>query len=227
MLRTPLRKFGNCNSYNGSSGKTIFSTNPTGVISEFTLATWIKPNGLPQNSSCIMMNGNDSNGYGIFVGDGAGGSGTHLVALNATISWVGAGANSNALTDATWQHVALARRASAWYLYINGVEKNSGYSGAPGIPTSGRFSVGCQLDSGNAAGRFFNGQTDFSRAWNVGLTQQQIFENYIMDFVAAGCVFERKGTILTDPYLGIVATDTSTSVVTSNTAANITRTVAS
>lgn len=221
--RMEQRTFTTCNVFNGTSSQGVLTTNPTTATVNWTVTAWIKPT-LP-SSSMIFFNGNNTNGWGIGIGNGAGGSGSKLVGLSGTIAWINGGPT---LTDGVWQHVALTRRNTRWFLYLNGVETDSGSTATVNLTTAGKASVGMQFSGANVPGIFYTGQIDFLRVWNVSLSKGQIFDNYTYDLVPPGCVLELEGTSGVDTSGNAVnATYTNTTTTTSNTSANVTRTAVS
>jgi hypothetical protein len=229
MSRTPLRNFGTCITFNGTTGRGVLTSRPMSVTNNFSMSAWINPT-IPQNagaggSGIIMLCGDDINGYGLAIGDGSGGSGSKLVGIATGIAWIAT--NAPTLTTATWQHVGMVRRSNTWYLYLNGVEINTTITTNPSTPTIGKGTLGTEDNGVGVYQRFFVGSLDFARMWNVALSAQQMYDNYISDFVAPGCILELRGTTGTDSSgQANTATYTNTGTGTSNTAANILRTVA-
>jgi hypothetical protein len=160
-------------SFNGTTAYVNLSNRSTSVVDNFTIIAWIKPN-LPQTTGFVYYNGNDSGGWGMAVGNTSDGSGSKLVGLYGTIAWIQPDVN---LTNGVWQHVAMVRRSGTVYFYLNGVETAS-VTNTPNTPTSGRATIGGQLDTSNNPQRYYNGILDEVKVYNRAYSGAEIVSDY-------------------------------------------------
>ncbi len=99
-------------------------------------------------------------------------SGSVQLAMNAGQSAIGGGPN---LADSAWHHVAVARRASAVNLYLDGTLTTTVTFTAPLVASASDFSIGCHMSIGApVVPSGFNGDLDEIRVWSVRRTLPQI-----------------------------------------------------
>lgn len=144
-----------------SSHKVVLSDRITSATDDWGITAWIKPT-LPQSTGTIFYNGDDAGGYGLLAGNTSDGSGSKLVGLYGGVAWIDP---TVTLTNGTWQHVAMVRRSGTVYFYVGGVETSS-VSSNPNAPTSGKGSIGCEIN-GASQQRFFDGLIDDVRFYTT------------------------------------------------------------
>ncbi|MFA6004169.1 MAG: LamG-like jellyroll fold domain-containing protein, partial [Elusimicrobiota bacterium] len=168
---------GNALSFNAGSG-VLFPATPINGLGNWTMAAWIKPAVLPQQSVAVS-NGSGSTGYAFGVGDGAGASGYRLQALAYGTGFIETGYTFPAANQ--WYHVAMVRSGTTISFYVNGVQTSStSNTTTPGAATM--FTLG--FISNNAAYKF-NGAVDELRLYNLARSSVQVLADYQSDTLAA------------------------------------------
>lgn len=135
----------------------------------FTLEAWVKPHGpgpVPQH---------------IISKWGGGGNASYLIDYSAgrVRAWVHDGvANSGVTSNTTldenvWQHVAVTFDNGNFALYINGILDATQVGTSLPMVSTQPLNFGSER-SLNFTGRFFDGQIDEVRIWNVVLSERQI-----------------------------------------------------
>lgn len=137
-----------------------------------TMQAWVKWDGQISGgaSQCIMLNGNSaSSGYALYI-DGAS---EKLMILLGGVTLL---KSNKSLTPKQWQHVAFARRAGVWTLYVDGVEhgvtNETATPYAPGASGGGGFSIG----KNNIQTDGFTGEIDEVAIWERAFNLTEINE---------------------------------------------------
>lgn len=142
-------------------------------LSSGTIETWVKLSNL-SNQTILSKQSNNVNSYGILIVGG----------LNATpgkVHYQSVNFNSivsnTTLTTGQWYHIAISFTPSSASMYINGVldATSSASFSLPSDSNNTIPTIGAWL--GDGGGRYFTGQMDEFRIWNVARTGTQIAAN--------------------------------------------------
>jgi hypothetical protein len=135
----------------------------------FTMSVWFYWNGVIATNAVLFANGTGgTNGYGIIIGNGAGGAGNRLGVIRNGTSW-DVFDSLTVMPTGVWTHIAVTKGAIAgsWTLYLNGHAVKTG-TGTPTVPTATSY-----IASGNV-----NGIIDEIAYWNTLLTATEIRQIY-------------------------------------------------
>jgi RHS repeat-associated protein len=155
----------------------------TTQTSNVTMEAWIYWTGCCFNFGAgpiLVYNGNSgSNGYGLMISAGGGGScgvSNQLFVLEGGVTCNADGAGGIVPTN-QWVFVAATRSSSGvWTTYVNGVATTSSSSSpAPVAPTSGSTSIGA---SGLGGSNNFAGRIDEVAVYNTALSAARIEAHY-------------------------------------------------
>ena len=132
------------------------------LTNDYTIEAWV----LPQEFGFLQgivskYQTNAANGYTLRLSQGSPYSG---------ISFDGKETKNGALTKGVWQHVAAVKKGTARNVYVNGVKIDlSQYSAHNVVANNNTLRIGSDYSS-----RYFNGNIDEVRIWNVPRTSDQI-----------------------------------------------------
>jgi len=152
-------------SFDGVNDYADAGTVLTTTTNNVALEAWFKWSGTSSGSNqYIVLNGTTCcSGYAIYLTSGG--------AINGLLGGVvSIPANVTAIAG-QWTHVAFARGATQWGLYVNGILRATTNS-SPNTP-SGNFVIGAN----NSSGEFFNGVIDEVRVWTINRTATDIKYN--------------------------------------------------
>lgn len=157
----------------GVSDEVVVGAPVTTQITNVALSAWVYWKGVSQ-TAVIVYNGNSgSNGYGLFVSNGACGSGSEIGVLIGGVS-CDAVASNTTLPSNRWVHLVLTRDTTTWRLYLDGAEIDTGTTN-PNTPTT-RTVMG-----GNGLGaNAFNGSIDDVRVYDRALSAEEVKRLYTM-----------------------------------------------
>ncbi len=161
-----------------------------------TVEAWIKISSFNTSYAAIVTKGDNS----------------WRLHRSASTNYIGFGTNFGPSTwndlegktnvnNSSWHHVAAVFNGSTKYIYIDGVLDNS--VSASGSLQNSSYSVNIGANS-QASGRYFNGQIDEVRIWNVARTQTEIQNNMNTEIathanlIAYYKMSDGSGTTLTD-----------------------------
>jgi concanavalin A-like lectin/glucanase superfamily protein len=145
------------------------------VVNNFTIEAWLYPS-LPQNTTIAFYVGTDAGGYGLGVGDGAGGSGSKLVGLYGTVAHIDSGYTFPAAN--VWYHVILERDAGTTKFWVNGVQTANTSAAVPLAPVLWT-TIGAERNAGNTAfARFYAGRAGLVAAYNGILSGADKTDHY-------------------------------------------------
>lgn len=126
---------------------------PSTVIDNWSMSAWVRPASLAGGEQGIIANGNNSNGYGVFV------QGAALKVLYSGVAWIVPGYNFVNTTD--WVHVVAVRASGTLRVYVNGAQLATTSTSNPVAPTGATtFEIG-HLQG--YPGRYLTGQVDEAR----------------------------------------------------------------
>lgn len=200
----------NALSFDGNNQYLSTANRVSDLLDDFTFETWVKWDGTNTGSvdRYIFYNGDSQagtpNGYGIGINS------SNQVTLfysdgTATLQSVSTGV---VLSNTDWVHLTLVRRAGTYFVYINGVEYNTGVADASPALTS----VSYFASQGALTTNTFPGLIEETRFWSVARTIGQIRENMHLigsgteaNLVANWQFNEAAGTTATDGVNGLVA----------------------
>ncbi|WP_298903311.1 LamG-like jellyroll fold domain-containing protein [uncultured Psychroserpens sp.] len=157
--------------FDGSSNYVDLGDNYDLNAGGFTVSAWINRTSGTSRSIVSKRNNNNSRGFDLRI------NGSNRLQL----TWKTADYTSQSITSTVaiptgeWHHVAVTFNGSKATLYLDGVANISATKTAPGTSTS-PFLIGA---SGDTPGRFFNGDIDEVRIWDIELSQDQL--RYIMN----------------------------------------------
>lgn len=159
---------GNSLSFDGTNDYVSISNSTT---ASFTLEAYIK------TSAASLTGTHAYEGNGILYSDIAGGGNDFTLAvLNNNIAFFDGNKNSTVISNATvtdglWHHIALVRTSGGnMTIYIDGFEDASAPAGTGALTANSNIMIG-----GNTIdGRYFNGQIDEVRIWNIARSQDDI-----------------------------------------------------
>ena len=141
--------------------------NNNDLTGNFTMMTWVKPNGQNalSNDRTIISKYDGSTGYRIYL--------THNNTIK--ISWTGASELTSAtiLPDNEWHNIALLYNGTTVKLYIDGVLDTSVATSGPSS-TANIFSIGGEYRNKSDIRNYFKGDIDELKFWNKALTVAQI-----------------------------------------------------
>jgi hypothetical protein len=126
--------------FNGTTGLVSATTVASGATN-FTMELWIKPTALPQQGG-ILTNGDlAANGYGFFVGNNTGfsGTGTRLLYLIGGVAWIDSAAD---LVAGAWHHIVVTRDTADSNIYVNGYTSRASFANTPVAPSGGVLTIG-------------------------------------------------------------------------------------
>ena len=146
----------------------------TTQVDNWTIEAWVNPFLLNQHGY-FVYNGNDSGGYGIGLGDGAGNAGSKLLGLYGTVSWFPTGYIFPAAN--TWYHVVMERSGGTSKFYVNGNSITGGGTATPNA-VNARLTIGNELDASNTPYRYFNGAVDEVRISSTARSADWIKTEY-------------------------------------------------
>ena len=136
----------------------------TSAINNITMEAWINWAGSNSKEQFIILNGDGSNGYGIYI------DGTHNNYLYGILCGNVYLSSTQTLIPNKWNHVALVCSAGTWAMYLNGTAvpiANSAYNAY--TPKTGTF-----IGANNVNKFNFNGTIDEVRIWNIARSQNDI-----------------------------------------------------
>ncbi|KAB2925396.1 MAG: T9SS type A sorting domain-containing protein, partial [Bacteroidetes bacterium] len=150
----------------------IEDANAFDLTNTYTLEAWIKPSGFSSMAGIISKyHSNGSNGYFIRLSNNHPYTGIRFDEQETA---------SGILTAGNWYHIAAVNNNGTRTLYVNGSPVS--IDGEPFTTSSNSDHIAIGSDFG---GRFFNGDIDEVRIWNVARTQQQIQDNMNLPFTSA------------------------------------------
>jgi hypothetical protein len=149
--------------FNGTSDY-ISSSNPTVVISNFSLSFWALKNAQTSANSFGAYNGDGgANGWGIYIPASS-------LTPNGLLGGVALVTGSISVTAGAWVHYALTRDNSTTTLWINGV--SSATSGStPNVPTA-TFDIGA--NPGGGPDEFWGGSIADVAVWTIKISSTQV-----------------------------------------------------
>ncbi|OUS01962.1 hypothetical protein A9Q86_04735 [Flavobacteriales bacterium 33_180_T64] len=153
--------------FNGTSNYVDLGDNFDLNPDAFTISAWIKRvDGANERSIVSKRNNSNTQGFDFKI-DANG----RLAATWRTSTNVLQSVNTNKVVPAgQWHHVAIAYDGTNSYLYIDGVLGSNRVKAKPGSSTNS-FIIGA---SGENPSRFFSGDIDEVRIWNVKLSETQL-----------------------------------------------------
>jgi len=149
--------------YSGSiffNGSTDYLSLPTSTAnlnpgsSDFTVDGWLYPTVGSSQQNIVYLGGNTGSYAGIRWEMNGGGTGLQILASTDGSSW-GLNYTAGSLTLNAWNHVALCRSGSSWYMFINGVQAGSTQTLAGTMYSGTLNQIGAQNSGGTL--QFFNG----------------------------------------------------------------------
>lgn len=164
----------------------------------YTFEVWIRPQGFSSLAGILSKyQTNGAEGYFVRM---------LQTAPYTGINFDGMSTASGILSAGKWYHVAAVNDNGTRRLYLNGELQQLTGSVSPVVANSDPLRIGVDYSS-----RFFNGDIDEVRIWNVALTAAQVREN--MHLALSGTEpgllsylqFNRdQGTVVKDPVSGII-----------------------
>ncbi len=187
-------------SLDGNGDYALIPANVTPDISStFTLEAWIKPTSIYY--STIFMRGNETGGDELYLR--LNNTTTIQVILDegSAINFNG----STTFTDGAWHHVALVYDAAEVTCYVDGAAYGTPAPVSTTLDFGGSHAlIGADFNAFNASpGRYFNGQIDEVRLWNVVRSETDIatFKDIELSGSEAGLVgYWTFNTIQETPY---------------------------
>jgi len=173
---------------NGTTSYVSFTTdNNLQLDSAITVEAWIKPSAFGTNSydnSIVCKHSWSLNGEQGFVLR-CGGSGqvsfcfSGVDPLGNVLGWQDLTSPANVLTLNTWTHVAGTYDGDSSKLFVNGLQVASRYfDGTMNPNTAFPVRFGRLADAGQSQTRYFNGQIDEVRIWNIAKPKAEILAGY-------------------------------------------------
>ena len=140
----------------------VTTYNPFNFTNQMTVEFWMNSNVTPQQWDGLVTKGDDS----------------WRVALteSGTVAFAGTGAFSDfysttSVTDGNWHHVAVTYNGANAIIYIDGIQENI-------LAATGNFNIssfaGAIGENLQQTGRFYTGNMDEVRIWNLARTAEQI-----------------------------------------------------
>ena len=125
-------------SFPGSSGVSTACGLATNATDNFTLELWCRPT-LPHgsggvNGGMLVMNGLNTNGYGIGIGTGVFAIGSKLTMLFGGIDFYDTGYTMP--TSGALYHLVMVRNSGTAQMYVNGAATGNSRTTTPGTPTT-------------------------------------------------------------------------------------------
>jgi Concanavalin A-like lectin/glucanases superfamily len=126
-------------------GTTIHRNSIGSATDNVTLELWFQPQAVGNATQRVFYNGNGgAGGYGYYLGQPF--TGNDLHGLLGGVAWLPAGPT---LSNSTWYHLVLTRRAGNWLYFINGAQHGGVQSAAaPGGPGGGTCGIGQEAIQG-------------------------------------------------------------------------------
>ena len=173
---------------NGTSSYVSFtSDNNLQMDSAITVEAWIKPTAFGPShfsNSIVCKHSWSLNGeQGFVLRCGATGQLSFtfcgIDSLGNAASWQPIISPSNALALNTWTHVAGSFDGDTSRLFVNGIQVASQYFRGTIRPnTEFPIKIGRLADNGQSQTRYFSGQIDEVRIWNIAKPQAEILAGY-------------------------------------------------
>ena len=158
-----------------------------GTNDNFTVSCWFKPDPSANGEQELIGKWDFSSGTNFaFTIRYNSANGTTYAGQFAdpTFSTVG---SSTDLRDGKWHHIAFTKNSSVLELVVDGVSAGTGTDNATGVTTNGLpLNIGRRGGSGS---KYFKGEIDEVRIWNVGKTAIQIAnERFCKTLISANLV---------------------------------------
>jgi len=142
---------------------------------DLTIEAWINPAELSGYQEIVFWHGEDDdvqfriqeNGS-LLYGEAANGNWSYIVSAAGII------------LPNLWTHVALTKEGDLCNLYVNGI--NVGFYQFDNNPVMHTLQIGGR---GRDLDRFFDGDIDEVRIWNVARTQEELMENFCTNFIGS------------------------------------------
>lgn len=125
--------------------------------------------GVQANQQCVVFNGNDSGGWGIFSRGDVAGQG--VAGLLGGVAWLDSGYTAAEGEDV---HAVFTRRAGTAYFFVNGRPAGTPITNTPITPTD-NFAVGRQPGS---TMRWFGGTAYYTQVLDAGWGDAQAYSSY-------------------------------------------------
>ena len=159
-------------SFNGTNSLVDFTTVPVTNLDAFTIAAWILPSTLPQQSYAVLLgyaveDPDPSNGVGLGISNDLGLIGNGLTGTISGIKHIPSGYQFTSTNE--WQYVAMTRIGGVTRFNVNGVQTSNISNLEPKVPTA--FRIGASQNPGVSV---FNGSIDDLRIYNRALNEGEL-----------------------------------------------------
>ncbi|WP_299456674.1 LamG-like jellyroll fold domain-containing protein [uncultured Microscilla sp.] len=217
----PTGSAGNCLSFDGATQYLSTATVVTNTQDNFTIEGWVRWDGGGTADRLFFYNGDSENvttttGYGVGINE-----------ANTVTAFIGNGtatltelSSGKALATGEWVHIALVRRATNWFIYVDGVEFDLSNTSTPSVPT-----VSTTLGGGTSGAKHLNGRLEEWRMWSVARSIIEIRERmHLINFgneanlIANWQLNETSGSTAFDYVGDFDATHNNTPTITTSTA---------
>lgn len=154
-----------------SSQRVSIAANPSVATDNYALECWVKLPNLTTQFGLFAHNGGINDGWGVGIGDGAGGAGLKLTGVLAGVSFLDSGYT---FADTNYHHVVMTRESGTTKFYVDGVQTANTSVTAPSTPAGAVMNIAAQ----NTPTRFFNGTLDEVAIYNAALTSTNVSTHY-------------------------------------------------
>ncbi len=152
----------NAFNFDGINDKVIVADdNALDVTSNYTIEAWIKPTALTSNAGIITKGSNGFNLQLTSTGDYSG------------ISFDGKSTSNGILTLNKWYHIAAVNNNGTRKIYINGIDQTLSGTASSTLVNSDPLTIGQDFSTT----RYFSGNIDEVRIWNIARTSTEINNN--------------------------------------------------
>ncbi len=152
--------------FDGTSNYVDLGDNYDLNTGSFTMSAWVKRTSGINRSIISKRTSNNAEGYDFKIAN----NGKFQVTWRDATSSLQYLISSVVIPTGEWHHLAFTYNGTKGTLYVDGVADGSGIKPAPAASTSS-FMIGA---SGETPGRFFNGDIDEVRIWDVELSEDQL-----------------------------------------------------